>query len=89
MSKPTLRLAPNVWAKLLYFKSLASSEYSGFGISHPKDPLYLIDFLTVKQECSSVTTEMDDNAIADFADAQLAAGRKFEDFMNIYMVFEG
>jgi proteasome lid subunit RPN8/RPN11 len=61
-----LVFSPYAWAKLLWFRYRGDSEVSGFGISSIADPLFVVDFVTVLQEVSGVTTQMDDVGVADF-----------------------
>ena len=51
---------------------------AGFAITDPGDPLYVVDFATVKQEADWATIKFDDEAVADFFDQQVDAGRKPE-----------
>lgn len=60
---PTLTFSPQAWLKILYMKNSADTEVSGFGISKADNPLYVEDFITVKQECTAVTTDMDEQAL--------------------------
>ena len=57
---------PYAWAKLLWFRYRSESEVSGFGVSSVDDPLYVVDFVTVKQTVTGVTTQMDDMGVADY-----------------------
>ena len=65
---PMLVFAPLAWLKLQLFLHGADNEVGGFGISADDDPLYIEDFVTVKQTVSSVTVELDDQAVADHFD---------------------
>ena len=58
--------SPYAWSKLLWFRYRGDTEVSGFGVSSMGDPLYVVDFVTVPQEVTEVTTEMDDVGVADF-----------------------
>jgi proteasome lid subunit RPN8/RPN11 len=80
-----LKFSPDAWAKLLYFQSLAKTELSGFALTHPNDPLYIMEFHTIKQECTTVTTEMDDDDIARYFDEQLQRGYEPKDFSRIWL----
>lgn len=60
---PTLIFSPKAWLKLLYMKNSANTEVSGFGISKVDNPLYVEDFVTIKQECTAATTDMDEEAL--------------------------
>lgn len=44
------------------------TEIGGFGLSSAHDPLYIEQFLTVRQKVSAVTVAFDDEAVADYFD---------------------
>ena len=83
--KPTLRFSPTAWAKLLFFRDHGLTEVGGFGITAADDLLYVEDFATVAQEVSGVSVSFDDEAVADFFDAQVDAGRKPEQFARVWL----
>jgi len=80
-----LRFSPTAWAKLLYFRDKSDNEVGGFGISQPDDLLFVTDFVTVKQEVTAVSVKFDDEAVADYFDAQVDLGRKPEQFARIWL----
>ncbi len=80
-----LRFSPTAWAKLLHFRDRGQTEIGGFGISKPDDLLFVHDFLTVKQEVTVASVSFDDNAVADFFEDQVDAGRKPEQFGRIWL----
>ena len=84
-SAPVLRLGPTAWAKLLYFRDRGPTEIGGFGISAPDDLLLLEDFVTVRQDAAVAGVRFDDNAVADFFDAQVDAGRRPEQFARVWL----
>ena len=84
-SAPVLRFSPTAWAKLLYFRDRGQTEIGGFGISDADDLLFVHDFLTVKQEVTVASVSFDDNAVADFFEDQVDAGRKPEQFGRIWL----
>jgi hypothetical protein len=63
-----LTFSPLAWLKLRLFLHADEVEVGGFGISSHHDLLYIEDFVTVKQQVSSVSVEFDDNAVADHFD---------------------
>ena len=83
--QPTLRFSPSAWAKLVFFRDYGDTEISGFGISDPDDLLCVIDFQTIQQEATVASISLDDQAIADFFDAQVDAGRKPEQFFRVWL----
>lgn len=79
-----LRFTPYAWAKLHYFCHRGDTEIGGFGLSHPDDPLLVIDFLTLKQEVTCVSVEFDDEAVAELFEDQVDAGRRPEQFARLW-----
>ena len=84
-SAPVLRFTPTAWAKLLYFRDRGGTEIGGFGISALDDLLLMEDFITIKQEVSAASVSFDDDAVADFFDTQVDAGRKPEQFARVWL----
>lgn len=80
-----LRFSPTAWAKLLYFRDKSDNEVGGFGVTGPDDLLFVTEFITVKQEVTVVSVKFDDEAVADFFDAQVDLGRKPEQFARIWV----
>ena len=71
-----LRLSPTAWAKLLYLRDAGDSEVGSFGISAAEDLLYIEDVELVRQTCDIASVAFDDQAVADYFDRQVDAGRK-------------
>ena len=82
--RPTLRLTPYVWSKLLFWRDAGSTEIGAFGISAPSEPLLLEDVCLVKQRCDWASVEFDDAAVADFFDSQVDAGRQPQQFARVW-----
>ena len=82
---PVLRFSPTAWAKLLYFRDRSDTEVGGFGVTAPKDSLLVQEFVTVKQQVTSVSVSFDDGAVADLFDSQVDAGRKPDEFARIWL----
>ena len=80
-----LRFSPTAWAKLLYFRDKSDNEVGGFAITDPDDLLFVREFVTVKQEVTDVSVKFDDEAVADFFDAQVDLDRKPEQFARIWL----
>jgi hypothetical protein len=80
-----LRFSPTAWAKLLFFRDRGDTEIGGFGITAKNDLLLVEDFVTVRQKVSSVTVSFEDEAVADFFEGQVDAGRKPEQFGRIWL----
>ena len=82
---PAIRFSPTAWAKLLYFRDRGKTEIGGFGVTSAEDPFLVEDFVTVKQDVSIVSVAFDDEAVADFFDDQVDAGRKPNQFARIWL----
>jgi proteasome lid subunit RPN8/RPN11 len=80
-----LRFSPTAWAKLLYFRDKSDNEVGGFAITDPDDLLFVREFITVKQEVTDISVKFNDEAVADFFDAQVDLGRKPEQFARIWL----
>jgi proteasome lid subunit RPN8/RPN11 len=81
----TLIFSPKAWLKILYMKNSAETEVSGFGISQVDNPLYVEDFITVEQECTAVTTDMDENALERYFEEQEEKGLPISSFFRIWI----
>ena len=84
-SSPVLRFTPTAWAKLLHFRDHGETEIGGFGISAADDLLLMEDFVTIKQDVTVASVSFDDEAVADFFDTQVDAGRKPEQFARVWL----
>ena len=84
--RPSLRLtfAPLAWLKLQYFCHAGSTEVGGFAITAADDLLYVEDFITVKQQATSVRVRFRDEAVADFFDRCVDAGLAPQRFGRIW-----
>jgi len=61
-------------AKLLWMRDRSDNEVGGFGVSAADDLLLIEDFVVVKQTVSLVSVAFDDEAVADYLDAQVDRG---------------
>lgn len=84
-SRPRLRFTPYARAKLTFLRDIGDTEVGGFGISADDDPLRVVDFQLVTQVCTAVTVEFSDDAVADFFDSQVDAGRTPDQFARIWI----
>jgi proteasome lid subunit RPN8/RPN11 len=84
-SSPLLRFTPTAWAKLLFLRDAGDTEIGGLGISRAGDPLLLDDIGLVRQTCTPVHVAFDDEAVADFFDAQVDAGRQPHQFGRVWV----
>ena len=81
---PVLRFNPYAWAKLLFFRDRGTTEIGGFGLTAADDPLYVEDFVTIKQKTTSVSVAFDDTAVADFVEDQVDAGRQPSQVLRVW-----
>ena len=84
-SSPVLRFSPTAWAKLLYFRDRQETEVGGFAVTAPGHLLRVEEFVTVKQDVTIASVAFDDQAVSDFFEAQVDAGRKPEQFGRIWL----
>ena len=82
---PVLRFSPTAWAKLLYFRDRQETEIGGFAVTAAEDLLRVEEFVAVKQDVSVASVSFDDQAVADYFEAQVDAGRKPEQFARIWL----
>jgi hypothetical protein len=78
--KTTLRFTPTAWSKLLFLRDAGDTEIGGFAIAAADDLLLVEDIRLVRQECSWAHVEFDDEAVAEFFDSEVDAGRRPEQF---------
>ena len=83
--RPTIRFTPYAWAKLLYLRDAGDTEIGGFAITSPDDLLLVEDVCLVRQQCTAITVEFNDESVADFYDEQVDAGLKPEQFGRIWL----
>ncbi len=84
-TRPTLRFSPYAWAKLLFLRDLGDTEVGGFGISAEDDLLLVEDVRLIGQRTTLVSVEFDDEAVADYFDAQVDAGLLPERFFRLWL----
>jgi len=71
-----LRFTPYAYAKIIYMRDSGETEIGGYGITETDDPLLVTDFKLVKQECTSISVDLDTDDslrfIEDMVDRGLA-----------------
>jgi proteasome lid subunit RPN8/RPN11 len=67
------------------FLHAGDTEVGGFGISAEKQPLYIEDFVTVKQSVTAVTVAFDDTAVADYFDDCIDRGLSPSRFARLWL----
>jgi proteasome lid subunit RPN8/RPN11 len=80
-----LRFSPTAWAKLLFLRDAGDTEIGGFGIAGAGDLLFVQDIRLVRQTCTWVHVEFDDESVANFFEDQVDAGRRPEQFARIWI----
>ena len=83
--RPSLRFTPTAWAKLVFLRDVTDNEIGGFGITEADDLLFVTDFVLVKQKVTAISISFDDEAVADYFEDQVEAGRKPEQFARIWL----
>jgi len=81
----TLRFSPTAWSKLMWFRDRGSTEIGGFGISIKEEPLYVLDFLTVGQQCTAAHVEFDDDAVAKLLDDMDRKGYTPDEVLRVWL----
>jgi hypothetical protein len=81
----TLFFSPLAWLKLQWFCHAGDTEVGGFGISAEHNPLYVEEFVTVRQQVTPVSIRFDGPALADFFDAMVDHGLKPDRFGRVWM----
>ena len=69
----------------MFFRDRQETEVGGFAVTAINDLLRVEEFLTVRQDATVTSVSFDDQAVADFFDAQVDAGRKPEHFARIWL----
>jgi proteasome lid subunit RPN8/RPN11 len=64
---------------------VGDSEIGGFGIARADDLLFVEDVQLVKQTCTWISADFEDQSVADFFDDQVDAGRQLEEFARLFM----
>jgi proteasome lid subunit RPN8/RPN11 len=80
-----LRFSPMAWSKLQWFRDRGSTEIGGFGISLKEEPLYVFDFLTVLQQCTTAGVEFDDDAVAKFLNDMDQSGYTPDEVLRVWL----
>lgn len=83
--KFNLRFSPYAWAKLLYLRDIGDTEVGMYGITSTEDPMLITDVKLVKQECTSVTVELDTEDSGKFVERMLDDGLAPWQCQNIWI----
>lgn len=81
------RLSPYAYQKLLFMRDIGETEVSGFAITNTASgyPDLITDFQLVKQECSIVTTDMDDDGLSEYVAVMADNGINPSDCMRVWI----
>jgi len=80
-----LRFTPYAWAKLVYMRDKKPLEVGGFGVINADDPSIIEDFVLIKQEVSSVTTDLDGEDIANYLEEMVERGITPEQCARVWL----
>jgi hypothetical protein len=58
-----------------FLRDAGDTEIGGFGLAPSGELLFVEDVQLVKQTCTAISAEFDDQSVADFFDAQVDEGR--------------
>ena len=64
---------------------MTDNEVGGFGVTEADDLLFVTDFVLVKQKVTVASVSFDDEAVANFFEDQVDAGRRPEQFARIWL----
>lgn len=81
----SLFFTPYAFAKLIFFRDKGPTEISGMGITDIDQLNVVKDIKLIKQSCTSITTEFDDTAIADFFEDMVDAGYHPKQFGRVWI----
>ena len=66
-------------------RDVTDNEVGGFGITEAENLLFVTDFVLVKQKVTAVSVSFDDEAVADYFEDQVEAGRQPEQFARLWL----
>jgi hypothetical protein len=69
----------------LFLRDVGETEIGGFGIAPADDLLFVEDVQLVKQTCTWISADFDDQSVAEFFDVQVDEGRKPAEFFRLFM----
>jgi hypothetical protein len=69
----------------LFLRDAGETEIGGFGVAASDDLLFVEDVRLVRQTCTWISAEFDDESVADFFDAQVDKGRRPEEFARLFV----
>lgn len=83
--KNVLRFSPYAWAKLIHIRDKKLNEVCAFGVTHPEDPLLVIDLGIPTQMVSSCSFELSEDAMTDHIMRYVDAGYQPRDCARVWI----
>ncbi len=65
----TLRFTAYAYGKLIYMRDKGPTEIAGYCVTGTDDPLLVTDFVLIKQECTSVSFDLDPDDLARYQES--------------------
>lgn len=82
---PKLKMTPECWRKLLYFRDAGNTEVGAYGVVDRENPLQVIELHFLAQKTSGASVELEDDAVVEFHRAQCNAGREPWEFSRVWV----
>lgn len=79
----TLKFTAYSWSKLLWMRDRGNTEVAGYCVTGTEDPLLVTDFILIKQECTSVTFDLDPEDGVIYVEQMMDTGLPPWTFSNI------
>lgn len=80
-----LTFSTHAWLKFQFLCHVGPSEIGGFGLASRDDPLFVEDFLLVRQTCTPMTASFDDVSVADLFEDMADAGVPPSRFARLWL----
>lgn len=77
--------SPYAWAKLKFIRDLGDTEVGFFGVGAADNPLFIEDVMMVKQVCSSVTVEFDEDAVNAYVEDMAELGYTMDQCFRVWI----
>lgn len=69
-----LKINSDAFDMFLYMRDYKPDEVTMFGLTYPEDPLHVYEFVLVKQKVNSVSSDCDEDYMADFVADNVSKG---------------
>lgn len=77
--------SPYAWAKLKFIRDLGDTEVGFFGVGAADNPLFIEDVMMVKQVCSGVTVEFDEDAVNAYVEDMAELGYTMDQCFRVWI----